>query len=95
MIYYRDREISLNEEEFLSVKKDINEFLDDSDKLHQPERSKREDLKFKKLADEFWNSEVTQEMLENYEEENGALKVIDKFAEWLDSRCGALNTMET
>lgn len=65
------------------------------DEINQPERSKREDLNFKQLADEFYNSYVTKDLLTNWEEENGALKILDKFAEWLDSRCGALNTAVT
>ena len=63
-------------------------------KPYQPERSKREDLSFKQLADEFYNSCVTKDLLQNWEEENGAVKVLDEFANWLDSRCGALNSIE-
>ena len=58
----------------------------------QTERSERGDCDFEKLADIFYNTQITKEDVVNWEEEAGALKVLEKFANWLNQGCGALNT---
>lgn len=41
---------------------------------------------FIELSDQFWEKQVTKSDLGNWEEENGALKILQKFANWLDAR---------
>lgn len=56
--------------------------------LNQPERSKREDF-YKKMAREYLDKR-------EYWEGNPSDKiVIECFADFLDRRCGTLNSMET
>lgn len=87
--------ISLNTDDLMGI---IQEYESDKTEAHpcnlrafciyimhqyQPERSKREDFDYNKLADEYTNHE-----------NHGNYGVYD-FAKWLNQRCGALNTMET
>lgn len=52
-------------------------------------------MNFEQLATEFWNSCVTKEIVKSYEEEEGAEKVLNMFAKWLDSRCSSVGAGNT
>jgi hypothetical protein len=47
-----------------------------------------EKFDYKKLSDEFYNNCITKNDVLNCEEENGAIKVLDMFAEFLNQKLG-------
>ena len=62
--------------------------------INQPERSKREDFHFDKLAEDYMEFPLNKGY-QNYSEEEWFNRGVIEFAKWLNERCGALNTMET